>query len=354
MSFRKYFYSVLGLSMVFFIVIGIFNYKIDPGNIFGNETYIKGVGDILLSGKNVANVQNYDERLLQKYVIENTNDNKDVIVLGSSRTMAISEDYFPYYTFYNYSVSSASLEDDIALFWLNDKKGFKPKKIIIALDAWLLNKNNQQIGWKSLDNEYNMALNLLDFKNNIKNNTVFFEKYKQLISIAYLEASIKRRFFDEKTTYYETGEKYLDNTVILADGSRVFEKKIRNISFEEADKAALKYMYGSNYPLEKYYELDAENQEIFEKFIVYLQKNDIEVVFYLTPYHPIVYKALVENEKYKIIDNVEDYFRKFAETNSIKVIGSYNPYECNLDEKDFSDGMHMRKESVDKFLKGKI
>lgn len=59
------------------------NYLVDPANIFKINKYEKNIAEILLKELNVANISNYDERLLQKHYVKGLQNEKDIIVLGS-------------------------------------------------------------------------------------------------------------------------------------------------------------------------------------------------------------------------------------------------------------------------------
>ena len=79
----------LFLTITGMLAVAATNYCVDPAQLFSGGNYEQGVADILLSGNNVANVSNYDERLLQKAYVNNLKRRNDVIVLGSSRSMQI-------------------------------------------------------------------------------------------------------------------------------------------------------------------------------------------------------------------------------------------------------------------------
>lgn len=69
------------------------NYFGDAARLF-SVGYEKRIADIILSGINVTNISNYDERLFQKELITSMEHSPDVVILGSSRTMLINKDYF--------------------------------------------------------------------------------------------------------------------------------------------------------------------------------------------------------------------------------------------------------------------
>src|ERR1035438_2772710 len=127
---------------VLFIVISV-NYWIDPANIFQNGKYEKGIVDFLCDSSNVTNIVNCDERLLQKFFIKCTSRQPDLLILGSSRSMLISSDLFTNQNIKNNSVSSASIEDDLAIYQLYQRQNMKPKVLLLCLDPWILNDNNR-------------------------------------------------------------------------------------------------------------------------------------------------------------------------------------------------------------------
>jgi lysophospholipase L1-like esterase len=328
----------------------------DPANLFDSHEYESGIADILIAKKNVANIYNYDDRLLQKYFIEKSIESKEILVFGSSRVMQIDKSFFLNKSFFNHGVSGASLEDYIAIFTMYKERNWIPQKIIIGLDAWILNKNSEQNRWQSLYEEYNKANFYLELDNIEKLtylNKNLFRKYIQLISMPYFKtAYVNWKNTNNQGKYYPTIESKLDVLVKCADGSISYPLEVRNISTESARKKALDYANEFPvYSLGKFEELDEKNKKIFECFIKYLQKCNIEVVFILSPYHPLVYNTLINDSKYSMVLESEKYFKYFAQIQNIKVIGSYDPSKCKLSEKDFLDGMHLKSEGIAKILK---
>ncbi len=121
------------------------------------------------------------------------------------------------------------------------------------------------------------------------------------------------------------------------DGSIQYPFKFRNPDFIKVKEEAISYTKGSVYSLENFEFL---NIEIFEAFISFLKSEKINIIFYLPPYNPYTYDILIEKDKYKIINEVEEYLIKLASKKDIKVLGSYNPHKYNLKNENFFDGMH--------------
>jgi hypothetical protein len=76
------------------LVIGI-NYKYDPANLFDSKNdYEHRIADFLLSGFNVTDITNMDERKLQQFFIEGMVQSPDVIERKvANRLQNINVDY---------------------------------------------------------------------------------------------------------------------------------------------------------------------------------------------------------------------------------------------------------------------
>lgn len=357
MGYKRYVCIVIGGALCILLAVAFFTYKVDPANIFRNEELVKTCGTWLLQGHDVAITQNYDERLLQKYLIEHDVKNYDILVFGSSRTMGIGADLFEQQTVKNFSVSGASIEDDIALYCIYERLHGKPQKVIIGGDAWLLNANSGQNRWKSLAQEYEYGKEKMRKRSSF-GKRVDIEKYTQLISWPYLNESMNKV---KKDGVQDIAQGYAladDKTavdkkagIICVDGSHIYSADLHS---KDADAMAREYIAGNVYSLEKYEEMDARIQADIKEFLSYLNAQGIEVVLYLTPYHPIVYSYLLQSDKYRNVMNAEAFFRNIAMEYGFTVVGSYDPEQCELSNEDFLDGMHMRREAVERILWGKL
>lgn len=357
MRYKRYICIVIGGALCFLLAVAFLNYKVDSANIFQNEVLVETCGKWLLEGHDVAITQNYDERLLQKYLIEHDTKNYDVLIFGSSRTMDIGKNLYPEQAVKNYSVSGASIEDDIALYFLYERIHGKPQKVIIGADAWLLNANSGQSRWKSVVKEYAYGKGRMTKPEKIADSNDFdFEKYTQLLSWPYLKESIKK-LESGRTSKDEPGYCLADDKtavvknagIICPDGTHIPSIEAQE---RDAEPLARKYIAGNVYSLEKYDEVDAGLQSQIREFISYLKSQEIEIVLYLTPYHPTVYSYLLQNEKYHNIVAAELFFQTLASEYGIRVVASYNPERCGLSNADFLDGMHMRSDTVERIVRG--
>jgi hypothetical protein len=347
------------------VVVCCVNYFVDPAKLYRN---VRNEGEIarhLLEGSNVASVANYDERLIQKHYIDGLSKKKDIVVLGSSRSKMIGSELFHTVDFFNNSVSAASLEDYMALYWMYRKRGIVPSNIIIGLDPWILNRNNNPTGYKSIEADYREILKAIGSSAPGSSRLLpvgfFHEKYTSLISPSYFQISVSeslRRLGGKKSKkkdYYTTKNMFEKEGVLLSDGSLTDTEEIRSLSVPESDAKAIEYAnVDPVYCLGNFTRLDPEAIERLSKFIDLLQRDGIEVLFYLPPYHPRAYDILTHSDKYNIISDAQRCFENMARYKMLRLVGSYNPIECNLADSDFYDGMHLKRESVGKVINGTI
>lgn len=334
-----------GVIIFIILSISIFNYKIDRLGLFGNSNYLSNAAKTLTNGNMIAGLENYDERLFQELIIKNLKVKNDAIVIGSSRSMELRKRFFfkEETYFFNHSVSGASLEDYIAIIGAYESiHDYLPNTIIMGIDPWIFNKNNDQNRWQTLNKYYHYELNkITNNKQSNKQNTINIDKWKQLINYDYTVENIK--FFklllkNKGSTFYVVKTTEIDDSIKETDGSIHYPYKIRNTDYEEVKQAAISYTKGQVYSLNKFDTLS--NLTIFEEFIKYLQLKNIDIVFFLSPYNPITYDLLMKETKYQYIDIAEKYLINFAKQQNITVTGSYNPHKYGFTNRDFFDGMH--------------
>lgn len=337
---KKFNQRTISILLPFLLIVVGINYKIDPGNLFSND-FENSVSQAILSNKNVTNIYNYDERKLQKAIIAKIDYCPEIAVIGSSRTMLIKSLYFPNKTFFNNSVSGASIEDLIAIFKLYENKNCVPKTIILGLDPWTLNKNNEQTRWSSLTKEYNMFLKEVGRKPLAENNNNYFE----LLSPSYFQSALKM-MRSKKGKPIITESPVNKEFTKRSDGSISYDEAYRNASEVEINRKTEKYINGEIYSIENFDTLSKENIYLLEKFISKMKSKNVEVIFFLAPYHPLAYKFIASQPKYAKVIESEKYYISLAKKNNIKVVASFNPDLINASKNMFYDGMHSNEEGI--------
>lgn len=342
---NRFIKKFLIISLPVLILLIIVNYSGDPARILDSE-YEKEMATILMNGSFVTNISNYDERVFQKELINRMNNGPEILVLGSSRTMLINSTYFPNQTFFNNSVSGASIEDIIALFQIYKERNILPKKTIIGIDPWLLNENNGQSRWKSLEYFYNKY----NEQNDYPISTSSSHKYGELLSLSYFQASIKVLTKKNSGTSRPkaTLKKYNETNTKLTDGSLVYREDYRNANQNQINSKVDDYISGNIYSIEKFETISDDIWTEFQDFISTLKKENISVEFFLCPYAPKVYDKVSIN--YPNVEKTENLIVRFAKDNGIKAYGSFDPYGLGFDETYFYDGMHCKEKGIKKIL----
>lgn len=318
----------------------------DPARLFDGGRYEMEVAKILASGKNAGNILNHNDRLLQKDYAEIIKQAPDIIAIGSSRSLQISQDLFPNETFHNSSVPNATLEDYMAILEFYLEKGLKPEKVILGVDPWVFNADNGHTRWKDFKDEYMASyLRVTNKVGKAKTNfKLIDDKYLTLLSPSYFQKSLTVLFRPKAVgEFYITDKSEADVPIKMADGSYVYAKSIRNLTAEEVLNVAKKRIEEKATSYDKF---DPQLVNLFEQFISYLQDNGIEVIIYLGPYHPATYSQILESSKYDIVCDVENRIRLIANEKGIKVIGSYDPEVAGVGIDDFHDWVHTRREAV--------
>lgn len=342
-SMKKFIISnVIFVTFILSILICV-NYFGDSAKIF-DSSYEKKISKILLKNQNVTNILNYDERVLQKYLINSFKSSKDIIVLGSSRVMMINSNHFKNIPFFNSSVSGATIEDYIAIYQLYKNNNKLPKKIIIGLDPWIFNENNEQYRWKSIGEFYYSFFE----KNATTSKIVKTNNIEQLLSLSYFQESFKN-IFKLNTDPIATKHKLNMGNTKLTDGSITYGLEYRNASLSSVNFKAKKFITGNVSFLEGYSKISSKKVTEFDELCQEILNSGIELTFILTPYHPIVYEKLFID--YNIIVDVENFFVSYAKKNNIKYSGSFNPKLLKLDENNFYDGMHITSETRNDLMK---
>lgn len=353
MRFKSFFMIVVSSVIFLLILTGILNYVVDPGQMFMGQRSVANLAKLIADGNNVI-IPGYDinERILQKHFIKENERKFDVIVIGSSRTFSFGKESFPADSFHNFSMSGASVEDNITIFNLIEEKQGFPKTVIICADPWLLNRNNGAVRWENLFSEYFSTLQKYNIQKKMEKD-INLIKIKELFSLAYTRSSLsdlRKGIFLARYSYQTTEDDNIDNGILRADGVNIYHREIRERSQKAVNEAALKYISGNIYSVEHFNKLDESLKQQFEAMIDRMRDNNVEVILFLPPYHPVVYEFLLKKEKYNMVFSAERYFKDLATKKGLIIWGAYNPASIGLTDKDFFDGMHLKKNSVDKLL----
>jgi hypothetical protein len=320
---------------IIFMVAG-FNYEVDSAGLFHVGFEQKAAG-LIVAGENIFVTQNLNERRLQREVIGALTVTPATIVLGSSRVMSLTASDVGSDSFRNNWMSGASLEDYLAVIGMYEKTIGLPKILIIGVDPWIFNRDNGQTRWMELRKDVDRFLKIME-GTTLDENEDTNNKLQAIFSLQYAQENFKRWCKGESEIILADGKSIIiDGDVINSDGSRVCSPEIQNIHGAEIERLARKYCRDPMYSLGNYDQLDSVAVGRFNTLLKYLEEEERTVIILLPPYHPIVYKKLATDERYKVVLQVEEMMHQ---VNGVSVIGSYNPAICGYVNEDFRDGMH--------------
>jgi hypothetical protein len=323
----------------------IFNFSVDSIGIFRPGKGLKYMVINLLKGRMVGGtIGRNDERELQKLMVDTYPDKRDVVAVGSSRTMLLRGRFIPGSRhFFNHSVTGALIEDYIAIVGLYRNKNTLPGTVIFGIDPWVFNKDNGLTdSWRTLDTYYKAMMAEMAGGSKETGTAVSLErkpdnlsKYKQLINLEY---TIQNWYYSKKKKrLYVTDTVDVDDFVREPDGSIHFPYGMRHVKMANVDPTVAQATLPEGY----YGTFKAmTGTGMFEDLVHYLKRHGVRVVFLLAPLYPASYRACEVNPKYRMTLKVEDYLRGLARTNNITVVGSFNPNRFGLKGEDFFDGVH--------------
>lgn len=341
---KRFLIKILLWGLPMLLIIVLVNYYGDAANLYKTDLE-KSMARIIMKDLNVTNIKNFNDRMFQKEIANLKKSPPQILVMGSSRTMLIGSNFFPKKDIYNSSVSGASLEDLVAIYQIYKERKLSPYKIIIGIDPWIFNKNNEQVRWKSLADYYYRFLN-----RNQVNLSYVWDKYLQLISLSYFQSSVRnmpKRIFDKSGPEATTQIRNQTNTW-LTDGSLTYPEKFRNTTIDQIESKIHAYKTGEIYSIENFEKISQNNWTHFKMLVEDMEKNDIEIEFLLAPYPPSVYDKL--EKEYLMVHLTEEKILKLADSKNIKVYGSYNPYKLEMNIEHFYDGMHANEKGIQKIL----
>jgi hypothetical protein len=402
-----------------------------------------------LKGYNFTNAPQLNERLCQSFKIKYNKNAPRTIVLGSSRALHLDSRSLNDNRLQNNWLSGCTIEDMLAMYSFYLAKGMKPARVIIGVDPWLFNSENEQPRWQAVKEEYltmsaflhgeieqippyspdtlvdslkiynpadydykpedfdtvsiaNMNLDQLykDLSIRIDSSKTRYNVINDLIRYPALFDSVKAKFdgdftasiqsLDEETRIYrgklfsglaeheKANISKLNRLILLVaynlpdnqlceafptladtaqnsltyfpDGGVSYAESFRNQLPAAVEAGALNYL---NYSVLNFRTLDSARTALFNLFVNYLIANDIQVIFYLSPYHPKIYNAYTSHPDYERILEVEKLIKERvkASRKQTMLVGSYDPAVYRLNSSHFYDGMHIKRQGLNMIIR---
>lgn len=153
----------------------------------------------------------------------------------------------------------------------------------------------------------------------------------------------------ETTAMFKTLKRDNKGLTVCMDGTISYPKEFRNRSIKDVSYAANAATQGELFGFENFDKIDPEKVTLINKFVELAQTNDIEVIIYLGAFHPIVYDHIQKNDLWQV-RRAEQTYISIAKKYGLKFIGSYDPEKLKLSNRDFLDGMHLKRAALKKVV----
>jgi hypothetical protein len=332
-------------------MVGI-NIAVDPAHAI-REGPERQAAAMLVAGKRVGGLVNLDERLLEKYYIASLGGPKDVVVVGSSRSMQIRGEMFAPASFFNSSVSSALYHDLVAISASYAERGLLPKRLILGVDPWTLNPHAAHDGWTVLREPYDWLALQTGTRVSTAAPSLIPERFSALMSPSYFQAALRdlrahggqSRGPDEALPDDPRG-------MIDSDGSHVYPTIIRERTREQVRTESMKFAVQASIDplLGQFTALDHVSLTQLDVLVTFLIAHHTTVELFLAPFHPLTTSLLHSSPDFRMVPIAERAFRQLAKRRSVRVLGSFDAAVTGCDETEFFDGMHPRPSCVAKIL----
>lgn len=327
--------------------------------------YERESAEALLSGQPLTKFdESYNERLLLQVLIENLDEPFETIALGSSHILQMTSALAGSGSFYNCGVSGADYRDVMDIFYLFDKANMLPENVIIGLDPWLLNADENMLHGSSdgdLFDEFLATRLGVDTGYEAPAEPVEEETDELQLYLDMLDIGLFQENFGKELTELPPGQaipiaegdiyQSYDQTK-MPDGSILYPVNFREDDAETVESRAM--LEATTFlRMDDYVKPDQELCGIFDAWVRYMQSRGINVILVMMPYHPVIYNYAIENaEYYPGFFLTEAWFRDYAESREMPIYGSYNPFITGMGFDDFYDGLHIKGEAISKIFPG--
>lgn len=361
----KTFLRILCFALPILVLLTGLNAVVDPASIFHESVPEQMANSILAGNDTYVSSGNMDERATVAYRILNAKHRSKITAVGPSLIMCLSSDMVGSSSFTNYGESSANFYDTMTVIELLNEKDLLPEYMILCVDTMMFDREHfaydqrwvQRASYAAAmmdrlkidDTELRKVAPVGSTGKTDADSGFTADKLQQLFSFSYFQQSLKllvKNGFVTKRIGIANPE--YDGAFWHADGQHEYSEEYRNRTVEQAAASATAYVNKDmNKSITKNASLDRTCIDGFEKLIPYLNRNGTEVILFLTPFPPIVWEAINEDpQSWSIVLELQDYINDYAQRTHIRIIGSYDPYECGVDESDYYDNRHLRKESL--------
>lgn len=334
-------------------VVAAVNIAVDPSGLYTDGAQERRIAKELSAKERVSLWKDMDDRLLQKYMIEQMPSAPDTVILGSSHTMWLGKNVFPHGRTFNHSVYRAVLADYLGILEGYADKGAWPSRVVFELNPELLWSPGVSEQWLSLKKETDAMLERLGASSQKIRGPFLTQARLNIFSFSYFQKSLSLLLERRNPNDYFRLER--GSETLLNDGRRLWAEEFRSRGQEEIHRLMARGRYQEPYARRSRQGPDQELESVFGSLVRYLKARHIKVTFCMLPLHPEQYQRFLESRPSRGIDleGFERYYRGLAKRWEVEMAGSFDPAACGIDGDDFYDEEHIRNEVVDHMFQKK-
>ena len=351
--------------MVYFLLPAFFitfNYSIDPYGRYKAlasknvlEKLAASQNDVLITGFN------YNDRLLFKNYISVV-PKPGLVILGGSRILNIDADIFTPEAgrVLNAGVSGGTIRDYVGIWQVLKNQGKIPVRVLLFIDLQSVYSNLTGIGW------YTLSCPFLTFEYGRIN----FSKYLKLIlktshakTSFHLESLSSLDLLEKSWGHLRSGQKIRSRLVskkLLGPRDAAKTPSLAMIvpepSEEDKKQSFIEHWgeengKGESSILSNWNNFDEGAFTELSSLIEDMRANKTEVTVFMMPSMPLSYQQMQKNPK--AMTNLMIFLGKVSSSCRQYGAGFYDALHEHHEDvlnTDFKDGVHLKKESIDRFL----
>lgn len=340
---------LLVLLPVLLMVIG--NVVFDPAHVLRDGPE-RRIVDLLMAGKPAGAIVNLDERRLVYDYLQRLPAAREVTVIGSSRGMQIRGRLFAGSTFFNASVSGATLEDLFAIAGEHARRGLLPRLMVIDLPPRLVGVVEGGDQWRVMEAGYDVVADASGLPRPAPGRSIERDRIEAIVSPAYFQQAL-REVKARRSLRLAAPLEGTDQGALMPDGSRMYPRSVRDRTPEQVEGMAVARAAALHRApeLAAFARVDAVSARRFEALIAFLRAHHVEVALVLAPFHPTLVRLLRASNDYGPFSTAEVFYRGLATRLAVPIGGSYDDVVAGCTGDEFYDSEHPRESCVARILR---
>lgn len=269
--------------------------------------------------------------------IEHLQTHPEIVVLGSSRSAQIVQEWFGQRPLLNASMFTADLLDDVAIFEKCLETGNTPRLVLLELNPSLKFEDKARVS-PALASSFRGALMRYRIFP-----AMFFSGLLTLDTVRW-EPSVVLR----ENVWHVAGEMTPGGYLMHPDGSLQWGLTERHVTPDVVEREVVADLQHLDPKMQRWRTSSRpewSDMRILRAFLDDLHSRGIRVVTLLVPVNPVAYEFYRRQGGYD-----DSWIRKEMAGRGIDVVGAYSPAEAGAGREDFYDDVHVHADVLHRLL----